>query len=969
MPKFLSDLEVQGKINAASAEIEDLSVGKLKTTGGELCVDSITIGDNIIKEGYYGAIAIEKGSADEYLLLFSEGEKTALSVIGGFCVNGDVKLGGGTLYSEASVFLDNTSGSFCIDVPNTFEIKANDTFLTRGTFHLGGWNDHPTGYFLGSDGHASLKSLGVGTDVACVGSDEFRAVKLCGTTALGACAYGISVSPTTGLQLWGTHFLRGSVWSDDTLKVVHNDLSLGATDKAFLGFDYANEVNFRTFPNDGTEATYCFVANQWENDSHKYYKPAGVRLKKANQVSEISDEDVLNVGEGDQRWVPTNLACRSVDIITNACLQDPACSYGVRLGGNGSDVPIWVRGDACVAGWLTIEPRFGCSSSSAQGVISAQWSQFRVDTSNDFCICAISFSFTPLNSQGGIEAFSISGSGALFKTCTTFDKDIYTKEKVYLTNLPTYSGSAEPENTSLVTKSYVDNRLSSVYSFKGTKAKVSDLKSITTKAKGDVYNVTEDGMNYAWDGTAWDALGGDFSRYYTKTEIDSTFAKTSGGNTFEGTQSFNGNAFFFGDAVFCTSKRVGLQNGKGAADLVFVNDTDKPQLSFKSEKINTEVILDVSRSGTLALAGDVAKLKENNTFSGHNTFGTVLGGTFCVGTSDIEKLHIFCISDGDSAYRWGNHHVEIYREPAGTREPTLGRLAFCFFGEDGDTGVFMSPSKGGTLAVVEEVYDRATIDGVTTGANVLPKMNEVIGYLEDYEEKTGEKLPLELYEETVKAIEEWQKDPTATKEWVTTSSTESTNPYYETPPTKPVVDLSVNKAEGKNPTSGFNVNIDESIFLPNAVYCNNALIKTAKFNKYLILPSARNVEDILASTLSYNKPLFLPSAVSCKGLLYNNSVFSCTVYLPNAKVCTYLLSNAKSFNHSLNLPNCSNATYGFLNTAMSAENISATLDSLPAWTDGAPHVITFTGSPGASELNQSSPSVAAAVAKGWTVEL
>jgi len=63
------------------------------------------------------------------------------------------------------------------------------------------------------------------------------------------------------------------------------------------------------------------------------------------------------------------------------------------------------------------------------------------------------------------------------------------------------------------------------------------------------------------------------------------------------------------------------------------------------------------------------------------------------------------------------------------------------------------------------------------------------------------------------------------------------------------------------------------------------------------------------------------------------------------------------------------AQSAFANTAMSAENISATLDSLPTWTDGALHVISFTGTPGAAELTQESPSVAAAVAKGWTVEL
>ena len=72
---------------------------------------------------------------------------------------------------------------------------------------------------------------------------------------------------------------------------------------------------------------------------------------------------------------------------------------------------------------------------------------------------------------------------------------------------------------------------------------------------------------------------------------------------------------------------------------------------------------------------------------------------------------------------------------------------------------------------------------------------------------------------------------------------------------------------------------------------------------------------------------------------------------------------------SSNLDSLSNASSGFANTRLPAGQISKILDSLPTWTDGGSHKITFTGSPGAAELTQDSPSVAAAVAKGWTVEL
>lgn len=47
--------------------------------------------------------------------------------------------------------------------------------------------------------------------------------------------------------------------------------------------------------------------------------------------------------------------------------------------------------------------------------------------------------------------------------------------------------------------------LTSVYKYKGSVATFSVLP--TDAATGDVYNVESDGMNYAWTGTEWDALG------------------------------------------------------------------------------------------------------------------------------------------------------------------------------------------------------------------------------------------------------------------------------------------------------------------------------------------------------------------------------------------------------------------------------------------------------------------------------
>ena len=93
------------------------------------------------------------------------------------------------------------------------------------------------------------------------------------------------------------------------------------------------------------------------------------------------------------------------------------------------------------------------------------------------------------------------------------------------------SGGLYSVSGSIIT--YIDNKLSVVYKYKGSVADYNALTAITTHDTGDVYNVvaahgepgesgyTPAGTNYAWNGTAWDALGGtvDLSNYITQDEF------------------------------------------------------------------------------------------------------------------------------------------------------------------------------------------------------------------------------------------------------------------------------------------------------------------------------------------------------------------------------------------------------------------------------------------------------------------
>ena len=85
----------------------------------------------------------------------------------------------------------------------------------------------------------------------------------------------------------------------------------------------------------------------------------------------------------------------------------------------------------------------------------------------------------------------------------------------------------------LATETYVNNKVSSVYKYKGSKDTYGSLPT-TGNAVGDVWNVVDkNGQNFAWTGSAWDALGEtiDLSGYMkndalqeiTATEVEALF--------------------------------------------------------------------------------------------------------------------------------------------------------------------------------------------------------------------------------------------------------------------------------------------------------------------------------------------------------------------------------------------------------------------------------------------------------------
>ena len=86
-----------------------------------------------------------------------------------------------------------------------------------------------------------------------------------------------------------------------------------------------------------------------------------------------------------------------------------------------------------------------------------------------------------------------------------------------------------PDVEDFYTKEEIHQMFGTVYKYAGSVDNVSDLPTnLTNEQTGVVINVRyPNGMNYAWTGSAWDALGGfDESNYYNKDYIDTTIRAT-----------------------------------------------------------------------------------------------------------------------------------------------------------------------------------------------------------------------------------------------------------------------------------------------------------------------------------------------------------------------------------------------------------------------------------------------------------
>ena len=92
--------------------------------------------------------------------------------------------------------------------------------------------------------------------------------------------------------------------------------------------------------------------------------------------------------------------------------------------------------------------------------------------------------------------------------------------QVATTAFVTTAVSTKANSADVYTKSEVDSLVTGALHYKGTKATVADLPASGNKT-GDMWHVTADGGEYAWNGTAWEPMGSeiDLSGYIQRSEL------------------------------------------------------------------------------------------------------------------------------------------------------------------------------------------------------------------------------------------------------------------------------------------------------------------------------------------------------------------------------------------------------------------------------------------------------------------
>ena len=219
---------------------------------------------------------------------------------------------------ELETKIENVDTNLNVLMSEVGEIDSNITTIEQDLTTLKGKNyaytDSSNTFTSSNTFNSSVEIKGNLTTTASSSiniANNFNVLPLGVKTAAGADAYGLSVSSTGGIQIWGTHFTQSDEWTPTALKIQHRNLALFGDHNApsTLTFDNANVVEFKVMPNDGSTsnngqgAIYDFQAWQWDNNEHTSKNGnCPVQILK-NNSGNLTDRSLLNKAELDENYI------------------------------------------------------------------------------------------------------------------------------------------------------------------------------------------------------------------------------------------------------------------------------------------------------------------------------------------------------------------------------------------------------------------------------------------------------------------------------------------------------------------------------------------------------------------------------------------------------------------------------------------------------------------------------------------
>lgn len=280
----------------------------------------------------------------------------------------------------------------------------------------------------------------------------------------------------------------------------------------------------------GTAATWAHSDHVHPHDTTKVDKVDGMGLStndyttnEKNKLTGIASGAQVNVIESVKvNGTALTVASKAVNVTVPTKTSDITNDSGfITI----SDVPEGAAASSTTPA-MDGTADAGTETAFARGDHVHPHDSTKVDKETGKGLSSNDYTTTEKNKLSGVESgaqvnvvtnASSSGSGAA---------EIVTVSKG-TTNYTTYSKAAldtslglKADASNVYTKTEIDQKMVGAMNYKGTKATTSALPS-SGNAQGDVWHITADGSEWAWNGSAWEELGTavDLSGYVEESDL------------------------------------------------------------------------------------------------------------------------------------------------------------------------------------------------------------------------------------------------------------------------------------------------------------------------------------------------------------------------------------------------------------------------------------------------------------------